>query len=141
VNLYVETAQDFPAVVDEEAARVGMDRWIEGAERIPNEAEAAAASSIVSNPAGLAVLRGLFACSPFLTRLLLRDQVIATRILTIGPDVVLGEVMADLVAIDPVKMKTAQLMTVLRAAKRHVALAIAVADTLGTWVWSLWSLV
>jgi glutamate-ammonia-ligase adenylyltransferase len=131
--VYAETAQDFPVVVDEAAARVGMDRWIEGAERIPDEVEAAAAWSIVTNAASLAALRGFFACSPFLTRLLLRDQVIATRILTIGPEVVLGQVMADLDAIDPVKMKTAHLMTVLRAAKRHVALAIAVADTLGTW--------
>ena len=97
----------------------------------PEQAEAA--HRLAADPVGSAVLGGLFACSPYLTRLLLRDQIVAARILIGGPSAVLDQVMAGLDALDPITSKTAELMTALRAAKRHAALAIAVADTLGAW--------
>ena len=131
--MFVENALSVPVVIDDEAARVGLERWGEGAERIADPGQAAAAHGVASDPAGSAVLGGLFACSPYLTRLLLRDQTVATRILTEGPRGVLDQVMADLDALDPMASKTTDLMVALRAAKRHAALAIAVADTLGVW--------
>jgi [glutamine synthetase] adenylyltransferase / [glutamine synthetase]-adenylyl-L-tyrosine phosphorylase len=132
-RLFFEKALSIPVIIDDDAARVGLDRWRESAERMVDRVAAASAVSLADAPMGAAVLGGLFACSPYLTRLLLRDQVIGTRILIEGPSIVLDQVMADLDSLDPIKAKTSELMTALRAAKRHAALAIAVADTLGVW--------
>ena len=131
--VFVESALSVPVIIDHEAARVGLERWREGADRITHPDAAAAAHGVAANAAGAAVLGGLFACSPYLTRLLLRDQTVATRILVEGPNGVLDDVMAGLDALDPNTIKTSDLMAALRAAKRHAALAIAVADTLGVW--------
>ena len=133
VEVFVEKAKSIPVVVDEEAARVGLERWGEGAERIIEADLAQAARALADNPTGHKVLGGLFACSPYLTRLMLRDQEVATNILLHGPRVVFDQVMTGLDELDPVTAKTADLMVALRAAKRHAALAIAVADTLGVW--------
>jgi [glutamine synthetase] adenylyltransferase / [glutamine synthetase]-adenylyl-L-tyrosine phosphorylase len=132
-KVFVENALNIPVVIDNDAARVGLERWREGADRISDPVAAAAARGVALDSTGSKVLGGLFACSPYLTRLLLRDQIVAARILTEGPREVLDRVMTDLDALDPLAMKTADLMAVLRAAKRHAALAIAIADTLGVW--------
>jgi [glutamine synthetase] adenylyltransferase / [glutamine synthetase]-adenylyl-L-tyrosine phosphorylase len=132
-KVFVESALSVPVVIDDDAARVGLERWREGADRIADPRDAEAARRLASDVAGTAVLGGLFACSPYLTRLLLRDQSIATRILVDGPRPVLDEVMVGLEGLDPIAIKTSELMVALRAAKRHAALAIAIGDTLGVW--------
>lgn len=131
--MFVETAANIPVVTDPDAARIGLERWVEGAERLPNEDEVRAAGDLAAHATAVAVLGGLFSCSPYLTRLLLRDQAVATRILTSGPREVLDDVLAGLDALEPETMKTNDLMAALRRAKRHAALAIAIADTLGVW--------
>ncbi len=131
--MFVETARSIPVTTDHEAARIGLERWVEGVERIADADVAKAAGELAAHATGSAVLGGLFSCSSYLTRLLLRDQAVATRILTAGPRAVFDEVMEELDALDPEAMKTNDLMAALRTAKRHAALAIAIADTLGAW--------
>ncbi len=131
--MFVETAKRIPGVTDHDAARVGLERWLEGADRLTDPAVAEAARGIAAHPTGAAVLSGLFSCSSYLTRLLLRDQITAVRILTEGPEPVFESAMSDLGALEPETARTADLMAALRIAKQHVALAIAVADTLGAW--------
>ncbi len=131
--MFVESARDIPGVTDHDAARIGLERWLEGAERLADPALAATARDLAAHAVGSVVLGGLFSCSPYLTRLLLRDQDVAARILTEGPRVILDQTMAGLDALDPEEAKTNDLMAALRVAKRHAALAIAIADTLGVW--------
>ncbi|MBL6598427.1 MAG: bifunctional [glutamine synthetase] adenylyltransferase/[glutamine synthetase]-adenylyl-L-tyrosine phosphorylase [Alphaproteobacteria bacterium] len=131
--MFVETARTIPVTTDHDAARIGLERWLEGAERVADSGMAQVARDLAAHGTGSAVLGGLFSCSSYLTRLLLRDQTVATRILTAGPREVLDEVMAGLERLDPESMKTNDLMVALRTAKRHAALAIAIADTLGAW--------
>ena len=130
--MFLDDLTIWPRATDEDAARVGMERWHEHAERLGDGA-GAAALAIARHPAGAALLSGLFANSPHLTRLLLRDQDFAISLLTDGPDAALAGPWQAVAAIDATTADTAVVMTALRRLKRLTALATAVADVTGAW--------
>jgi len=133
LDVFVENARTVPLVRNVALADVGLERWNEGVLLMNDKRLADAAADIGAGGTGSKFLRGLFSASPYLTRLALRDQAIATQILTEGPDGVLVEVMTRLLALEPTELRTSHLMTLLRVAKRHAALAIGLADVMGVW--------
>ncbi len=121
----------WPAPADDDAAAAGFAHWAETAERADAEGLATFARGFAADSAGRALLAAVFGNSPFLTHCVLQDPATLRRIVEAGPDAVLDEALA---AAAPVPGRPqAETMTALRAARRRVALATALADIGGAW--------
>ena len=122
-----------PKVLDEDAARVGMEHWLERPAMTGNAELESAARTISDNASGAALLRGIFANSPYLTQLLLRDQAFAIELLDLGPDTTIAALFNSLRQTPAHELSLNNVMQRLRQAKRNAALAIAIADITGLW--------
>ena len=91
-----------------------------------------AEARMVRDPALHAMLLALGGNAPFLADLALREVVALRQAVRDGPDAVVAAVLAGLAGIPPT-MPRAQLAARLRAAKRVVALVVALADIGGLW--------
>ena len=87
---------------------------------------------LVRDPRMRAMLMALGGNAPFLADLAIREAAMLRAALRNGPDAVIAGVMSGLSAIAPT-MPRAQLSARLRAAKRAVALLVALADIGGLW--------
>lgn len=113
----------WPAPYDTAAAERTIERFAEAwpvAQRPRHPAEVAA------------LLRCLGGNSTFLSDLAVREGATLARLIDIGPDAVLRDSMATLLAVPPSAARS-QVAAALRDAKRIVALCIAVADIGGLW--------
>ncbi len=99
-------------------------------ERFAERSEAAAA--FAGTPSGLAMLAAVGGGSPFLSDLAVREHATVLRFAADGADAVLAEAMAELAAVPPTATRAA-VAAAMRRAKRHVALATALADLAGAW--------
>ncbi|HUZ65299.1 MAG TPA: bifunctional [glutamine synthetase] adenylyltransferase/[glutamine synthetase]-adenylyl-L-tyrosine phosphorylase [Acetobacteraceae bacterium] len=113
----------FPAPADAPAAERLVARFAE---------LGAAESRLAARPAALALLGALGGNSPYLSDLALREPAGLRQIVTAGPDAVVNGALARLRAMPPATPRP-RLAAALRAAKRQVALAVAVADLAGIW--------
>jgi glutamate-ammonia-ligase adenylyltransferase len=86
----------------------------------------------MQDPACRAVLEGIFAHSPYLTREMIREQAFVGVIFRDNADTAMDTVFADLDAMSA-ELTEADAMAALRVAKRRGALAIAIADIAGLW--------
>ena len=122
-----------PRPASAEAAALGLQRWLEAAERETDESIAGFMRAAVEPSATRRLLDTVFGNSPFLTQCLLTDPAFARLLLEDGPACaiefvhrLIGEEAPPAAAIDVV-------MRTLRRARRQVALAIALADIGGVW--------
>jgi glutamate-ammonia-ligase adenylyltransferase len=89
-------------------------------------------AKLARDPAVRAMLMAIGGNAPFLADLAIRDAALLRTALRDGPDAVVAGLMAGLAAIPPT-LPRAQLAARLRAAKRGVALLVALADIGGLW--------
>ena len=115
--MFLDQIEHFPEVTDTEAARIGLERWQEQPSLLSDQALADRARSIAEHRNGGRLLQGLFANSPYLTRLLIRDTGFAASLLEEGPDATETRLKEDAAALDPAALNTAELMTALRVLK------------------------
>ena len=107
---------------------------------LPTPADAAAAERFVAElrsraalPAGAdLLLAAIGGNSPYLSDLALREPDVTEAILTHGPDAVCDAALLALSGAQP-RMPRREMAAALRQAKRHVALATAIADIGGAW--------
>ena len=90
-------------------------------------------AAFLRDPRATALLTAVFGNSPYLTRLILRDPEILPRLLRVGPEAALDELIAELQRHCRAATELATIMKVLRVAKTHMALLVALADIGGAW--------
>src|SRR3546814_1990527 len=88
--------------------------------------------AVLEDPGAAALVEGIVAHSPYLTREMLREQPFVVDILAGAVDAAIGRVWTDFTAIDPADGADA-VMKALRVAKRRAAIVIALADLAGDW--------
>ena len=91
-----------------------------------------AEARLAADPAFRAMLCALGGNAPYLGDLALREAAVLRSLGRDGPDAVVARAMAGLAGLSPATQR-AKLVAALRAAKRVVALAVAVADIGGQW--------
>ncbi len=129
----LEKTRILPRPHDANAVTVGLQRWAEGAERLQDPAAREAVEGLARDSGGGALLAALFGNSPYLTRLALGEQHWVWRIVNQPLEQTGAEAMVELWnGADGVADK-AELMRVLRVAKRRIALLTAIADITGQW--------
>jgi len=121
-----------PVPTDANAVRVGLERWRERAAEQPGSDASDAAMSTLSDPGLRALLEGIVAHSPYLTREVLREQPFVVDAMRHGVDAAIAQVWADFEAIDPAAGADA-VMKALRIAKRRAAITVALGDIAGLW--------
>ncbi len=131
--MFLDQIEHFPEITDAEAARIGLERWQEQPGLLSDQPLADRARFIAEHRNGGRLLQGLFANSPYLTRLMIRDIGFAASLLEEGPDATETRLKKDASALDPAALSTAELMTALRVLKRHYSLTTAVADITRVW--------
>ncbi|MEQ8332615.1 bifunctional [glutamine synthetase] adenylyltransferase/[glutamine synthetase]-adenylyl-L-tyrosine phosphorylase [Nisaea sp.] len=131
--MFLDQIEHFPEITDSEAARVGLERWQEQPGVLSDQVLADRAGSIAGHRNGRRLLQGLFANSPYLTQLMIRDIEFAVSLLEDGPDQTETRLLQDAAALDPASLKTPELMTALRVLKRHYSLTTAIADITRAW--------
>ncbi|MEO5336590.1 MAG: bifunctional [glutamine synthetase] adenylyltransferase/[glutamine synthetase]-adenylyl-L-tyrosine phosphorylase [Magnetospirillum sp. WYHS-4] len=122
-----------PRPAEREAARIGIERWLEAAREDGDAGLADRAAATIANPRLRKLLEGVFGNSPYLTFCAERDPGSLLRVLGEGPDKVVGEVSGELDGLRRRAIEEAELSAALRRAKRRIALAVAFADIAGLW--------
>ncbi len=122
-----------PRPHDGNAVRVGLERWAEQAARLTDPDVRQAVESLAADETGRALLAAIFGNSPYLTQIALREQSFICRIVAESPDQTLAATMVELWDDAGEADVKAELMRVLRVAKRRVAMLAAIADITGQW--------
>ncbi|MFT6580798.1 MAG: glutamate-ammonia-ligase adenylyltransferase [Alphaproteobacteria bacterium] len=120
-----------PSAGDADRARVGIERLRDSVRE--NEELNAFVSALCERDEGNNLLSGIFGNSPFLGQCLLLETHILRDFLQVGPDVVFSRLLEDLNSQNSDKRRLADIMSLLRIAKRRAALLIALADISKTW--------
>ena len=121
-----------PVPTDPNAVRVGLERWRERAAELAGSEDRDSAIAALECPGPRALIEGIVAHSPYLTRELLREQAFVAAALRDGIDAATARIRRDFEAIDPADGVDA-VMKALRVAKRRSAVAVALADIAGLW--------
>jgi glutamate-ammonia-ligase adenylyltransferase len=119
---WLSTAR-LPRPHDQERQAVAWARWTDKAQR-------------PSDPSEVALLDALFGNSPYLTETALQNPVFVTDLWRLGPETILDDLSSELRAAQNSArdgMLPEAIATTLRRLKRHVALAVAVADIAEVW--------
>ena len=116
---------------DEDSARVGLERWCEAAETLDDGG--AAARAMVAEGPGRDLLRGIFANSPYLTQICLREQATMMELAAAGPTALFETIVNEAAALDAANLPVDRLMRALRLMKRRASLCVAVAAITGSW--------
>jgi len=128
---YLPEPSAIPFALEPNRAEPWLERW-QAATRGDPTAEALE-EALMQDNAGRQLLQAIFANSPFLSHCLIADIGLLTDVLKLGPQEVLAKVTEDLKskASDPVDQ--AEVMKVLRVARRRAAFSVAFADIFGFW--------
>lgn len=118
-----------PRAGDDNAARVGLERWLDAAQAADRQADAQA---FLAKEGGKQVLDALFGNSPFLTQLAIKEVVFLLDLPAAGYDGAREALFDSVQALDPATNR-AETSKALRVAKRRAALLIALADLTGAW--------
>ena len=124
---------DLPSPASDQRAALGLERWHDSTARLEEAEIAAAARRMAEDADGRRLLESLFGNSPYLTQCAVRDPGVMVGIFSRGPDAVVAGVLDGLEATPGEGLGSSAVASHLRAAKRHVALAVAVADITGVW--------
>jgi glutamate-ammonia-ligase adenylyltransferase len=130
--LLLESMSELPRPADPRRVALGLERWREQASASGDDRLTAFAERLAADATGGALLAAIFGNSPFLTQCLLLDMAYLPTMLGQAPERTLGEVVAETGATASAG-GGAELMAVLRRAKRRVALLVAVLDIGGIW--------
>ncbi|MHA1152134.1 MAG: bifunctional [glutamine synthetase] adenylyltransferase/[glutamine synthetase]-adenylyl-L-tyrosine phosphorylase [Alphaproteobacteria bacterium] len=122
-----------PRVADAARAARGMEDWADHITRLNDSDVADTAGRMADDPAGRSLLEVVFANSPFLTHCILSNIAFFIRILTLGPDSVLSEVLDQLKGELSREIEREALMAGLRRRRREAALLIGLADLTEHW--------
>ncbi|WP_420404330.1 bifunctional [glutamine synthetase] adenylyltransferase/[glutamine synthetase]-adenylyl-L-tyrosine phosphorylase [Nisaea sp.] len=131
--VFLDQITYFPTVTDSDAARIGLERWREQPDLTGDTDLAARVAALAGHRNGAPLLQGLFANSPYLTRLMIRDIEFAADLLENGPDAMERRLQERAAALEPLAMDTVSLMAALRVLKRHYSLTTAIADITRAW--------
>ena len=124
---------DLPSPASDQRAALGLERWHDSAARLDDADVAVAARRMAEDDDGRRLLGALFGNSAYLTQCAVRDPGVMVGIFSRGPDAVVADVLDGLEAMRREALGSPAVASRLRAAKRHVALAVAVADIAGAW--------
>ena len=128
-----DRADSLPKIGNPDGAAHGLEAWAGRAAGLEDTQIAGLAAALPDDAVGRSLLEAIFGNSPFLTRCVLADIGFFVRILTHGPDAVLGEVQGRLKDELPFETDRDRLMDGLRIARRQIALLVAVADFTAEW--------
>lgn len=123
-NSFASEPRNLPDASNGERAALGFERWREALETTGVKAD---------NGDARRLLEAIFGNSPFLTQCAVSDPAFTLRLLKEGPDIVFATVMEELGEIHKIRPGNCQPATILRAAKRRMALTAALADIAGVW--------
>ncbi|OHC75002.1 MAG: glutamine-synthetase adenylyltransferase [Rhodospirillales bacterium RIFCSPLOWO2_12_FULL_58_28] len=123
-NNFASEPRNLPDASNCERAALGFGHWREALETTGLKAD---------NGDFRRLLEAIFGNSPFLTQCALSDPAFTLRLLEEGPDIVFSTVMEELGKIHKTGPGDHQLATILRIAKRRIALTAAVADIACVW--------
>jgi len=112
--------------------RQGEELWRDSAEAEGRSVSLFAAAALADPQIG-ALLRAVFANSPFLTQELVRNIPFVRDIVGLGPDGAFARILAELAGLPIANLSTDATMKVLRLAKRRAALLVGLADIAGAW--------
>ncbi len=125
--------QRIPRASDTRRAALGLDRWLEAAERIRNAELARFARALHADPSGRRLLQALYGNSPYLGQCLTRDMGFTLELCKAGPDAAIDGILYEIAGLAANAIDRPDLMSALRRAKHKAALTVAVADILGLW--------
>ena len=133
MHLFFSRAGDgaLPLPAYPERAARGLERWRAAAEDTGDSRLSDMAETIVEDASGRRLLDAVFGNSPYLTQICVGEAGFSCGLLHDGPDAAFERIMADLDA-KPGEDRD-RLATLLRVAKRRVALTVALADIAGAW--------
>lgn len=127
----LDRAARLPAPADREAASRGWERFAERAGESGAEA-CSFAEAFAADDAARVLGDAIFGNSPFLTECLLAEPEFARLLLEEGPEKAFDSALAAITG-ETAPEASGDLAKALRAAKRRVALTVAVADIAGIW--------
>ena len=116
-----------------ERAATGLERWREAVEKTGDSRLSTMARTAAGDPAGRRLLDAVFGNSPYLTQICAADPGFSCELLHGGPDAAFERVMGDLDGMRGEEHGRDRLASLLRTAKRRVALTVALADIAGAW--------
>ena len=125
--------QELPKAASAETAAIGIDRWRSAATTDAGGDHLAGVDGILQDRRAGPFLEALFGNSPFLTRCAVSDPGALVEIIAEGPSVFVENVMTDLGQLRHRPPARADLMRILRVARRRIALCVATADITGAW--------
>ena len=122
-----------PAAADAGQARRSIERWRAALAGLNDPSLQQAADRLQGDEAAMRLLSGVFGNSPFLTLMAELEPAFSVTLLCEGPDAALRRIMRDVAEAKRHALDGGKPARALRAAKRRVALATAVADIAGLW--------
>ncbi len=125
--------QGVPAPADAERAQATLEDLRKSLRELADSQARDAVATVLETPATRQVLLAVFGNSPFLSRLVQRDPAFAAHLLLTGPDVARDTVLAEVATARAAAIDGSDPARALRAAKRRLALTVALADIAGVW--------
>ncbi len=129
---YAADLAKHPRPADPERLALGIERFHEAADRTDDSATHRFARDVLDDSATATVLKAAFGSSPFLTQCIVRDIGFVATLFQTGPDQAFDATLAELSIAETLSDRAA-VASVLRKAKRQVALLTALADIAGHW--------
>ena len=128
----LQTIASLPPAYDQERSELGLQNLQRVAEQSAGNGSEIAdfVSEVVRDPAGQALLAGVFGNSPFLSRALVREAAFLPKLFGQPAEATLADILAT--ASDAWHDEV-NAMSALRVARRRVALVVALADIAGIW--------
>jgi glutamate-ammonia-ligase adenylyltransferase len=126
-------SDSLPHTFDALSVRRGEEQWQERAAAAGNATIAAFAKDALSDPTLGALLRSIFANSPFLTQELVGNVAFVRDVVESGVDATRDRLLAELTTLPVADIPTPAVMKALRQTKRKAALLAGLADIGGIW--------
>ena len=135
MHLFISRACDrgLPLPAYPDRAATGLERWRAAADDTGDSRLSDMARTAAVDPAGHRLLDAVFGNSPYLSQICVGDPGFSCDLLHGGPDAAFERVMGNLDGTRGEELGRDRLATLLRTAKRRVALTVALADIAGAW--------
>lgn len=130
---FLPSKNDLPRLGDAERSALGFEHWKEGLSRLSDRELHGFAEKLSDDPAGRHLLEVVFSNSGFLTNCVLTDLGFFAKLLKLGPEKCLGEILDSLRNRTALSRDPEQAAAELRRAKRRAALVIGLSDLAGHW--------
>ena len=133
-EIWGKGTDNLPVAGNAELEDVHRQRWQEAAGRCEDADLRKFAADALADPAFSGLFSAVFGNSPFLSQCMISDLAFARRLLEAGPDAGFGDALAAAEDRSALATETTdQVKHRLRAAKRHAALSIGLADIANIW--------